>query len=120
MVYVDIKNHPNIQHNTYFAKDRILFSKNDNKLKKQIDRVGAYQQTIYNLCNGREFLNILNNKKIPIDNIYLRMIFLNGHQTNLTLKDIKQTFVAKPHCISKEEFEKILKEYVVEVNFEIL
>ena len=120
MTHIDIENHPNIQHNVYFAKDRISFSKSDNKLRKQIDKVGVWQQTIYNLCNGREFLNILDSQEISSDNICLRMIFLNGHHTNLSLKDIQQTFVTAPHRVSRDEFEKILKEYIVEVNFEIL
>lgn len=120
MTYINTENHPNIQHNIYYAKDKIHFSRNDGKIHKQIDRVGVWQQSIHNLCNGREFLNILDKEEVSTDNIYLRMIFLNGHHTNLSLEELTKTFVSTPQNVTREEFEKILKEYIVEVNFEIL
>ena len=37
MTYINTENHPNIQHNTYYAKDKIHFSRNGEKIQKQID-----------------------------------------------------------------------------------
>lgn len=118
MTHINIQQHPNIQNGVYFSKDKVIFFKTDKELKSKKEQTGSWKHIIKTMCNGKEFIDAINNGALITNNVLIRAIFLNGHNTNLSINGIKSLYTTI--TVSENEFREILRKYIVEIDFEII